>query len=120
MVLGHRFSFTFPFHPPLLSHPALSLPPSLSIFLSSGLTKDGGGSAKAESLEEVLNILAEEGSDWIYGFFTFLYDVLSSPVEQGEEEEEGKEAAAEMQEEGGAASSDDVEVKGVILDLQNQ
>ncbi|XP_076577601.1 uncharacterized protein LOC143314459 isoform X6 [Chaetodon auriga] len=85
-----------------------------------GLSKDGGGSANAESLEEVLNILAEEGSDWIYGFFTFLYDVVSSPVDRGEEEEEGKEAAAEMQEEGGGTSSDDGEVKGVMLDLQNQ
>ncbi len=81
------------------------------------MTKDGGGSANAESLEEVLNILAEEGSDWIYGFFTFLYDVVSSPIERGEEEEEGKETAAE---EGGTTSSDDGEVKGVILDLQNQ
>ncbi|XP_034562770.1 aspartyl/asparaginyl beta-hydroxylase-like isoform X2 [Notolabrus celidotus] len=102
-----------------------------------GLTKDGGadgdgdggGSANAESLEEVLNILAEEGSDWIYGFFTFLYDVVSSPVERGEgkEEAEGKEAAAgseeeeeEEEEEGETASPDDREVKGVILDLQNQ
>ncbi|GAA6231227.1 aspartyl/asparaginyl beta-hydroxylase-like isoform X3 [Lates japonicus] len=88
-----------------------------------GLTKDGGGSANAESLEEVLDILAEEGSDWIYGFFTFLYDVVSSPIERGEEEEEGKEAAAvatRREEEGGATSSDDEEVKGVILDLQNQ
>lgn len=84
------------------------------------MSKDGGGSANAESLEEVLNILAEEGSDWIYGFFTFLYDVVSSPVEQGEEKEEGKEAAAEMQEEGGTTSSDDGGVEGVILDLQNQ
>ncbi|KAK9527408.1 hypothetical protein VZT92_013974 [Zoarces viviparus] len=75
-----------------------------------GLTKDGGGSANAESLEEVLNILAEEGSDWIYGFFTFLYDVVSSPVE-GEEGEEGKEEKT---------SSEDEEVKGVPLDLQNQ
>uniref|UniRef100_A0A3Q1FPG2 Aspartyl beta-hydroxylase/Triadin domain-containing protein n=1 Tax=Acanthochromis polyacanthus TaxID=80966 RepID=A0A3Q1FPG2_9TELE len=68
-----------------------------------GLSKDGGGSANAESLEEVLNILAEEGSDWIYGFFTFLHDVVSSPVERGEEEEE-----------------DDGEVNGVLLDLHNQ
>uniref|UniRef100_A0A3P9NYQ8 Un-named hu7910 n=1 Tax=Poecilia reticulata TaxID=8081 RepID=A0A3P9NYQ8_POERE len=75
-----------------------------------GLTKDGGRSANAESLEEVLNILAEEGSDWIYGFFTFLYDVVSPPAQRGEEEEE----------EGREASADDVEVKGVILDLQNQ
>lgn len=114
-------STSSPIHPVYVS-PSL---PFLSLSLSSGLTKDGGGSANAESLEEVLNILAEEGSDWIYGFFTFLYDVVSSPVERGEEEEEeGKEekeeAAAEMKEEGGAAYSDDVEVKGVILDLQNQ
>lgn len=102
--------------------PSVFLPPSfsLSLSLSSGLSKDGGGSANAESLEEVLNILAEEGSDWIYGFFTFLYDVVSSPVERGEKEEERKEAAAEMQEEGGTTSSDDGEVKEVILDLQNQ
>nr|XP_040025090.1 aspartyl/asparaginyl beta-hydroxylase-like isoform X8 [Gasterosteus aculeatus aculeatus] len=92
-----------------------------------GLTKDGGGSANAESLEEVLNILAEEGSDWIYGFFTFLYDVVSSPVERGEGEEDkevkeqGKEATAQMQEEGGGGEtpSDAEEVKGVALDLQN-
>lgn len=105
--------------------PSVFLPPSFSLplSLSSGLTKDGGGSANAESLEEVLDILAEEGSDWIYGFFTFLYDVVSSPIERGEEEEEGKEAAAvakRREEEGGATSSDDEEVKGVILDLQNQ
>ncbi|CAB1439662.1 unnamed protein product [Pleuronectes platessa] len=82
-----------------------------------GVTKDGGASANAESLEEVLDILAEEGSDWIYGFFTFLYDVVSSPVERGEE---GKEAAPEKREEGGTSSSDDEEVKEVKLDLQNQ
>ncbi|KAL6097474.1 uncharacterized protein ACO6RY_13016 [Pungitius sinensis] len=85
-----------------------------------GLTKDGGGNA--ESLEEVLNILAEEGSDWIYGFFTFLYDVVSSPVERGEGEE-GEEATAqaqeEVEEEGGQTPSDAEEVKGVALDLQN-
>lgn len=110
---------------PLSSSPFSSSSSSFSFLfllsLSSGLTKDGGGSANAESLEEVLNILAEEGSDWIYGFFTFLYDVVSSPIERGEEEEEEegrKEAASEGKEEGGAA--DDVEVKGVILDLQNQ
>jgi len=104
----------------LLLH-LLTSPPSLllSSSLSSGLTKDGGGSANAESLEEVLNILAEEGSDWIYGFFTFLYDVVSSPVERPEEDEE-EEEAAEMQEEGGTTPSDDGEVKGVILDLQDQ
>lgn len=62
-----------------------------------------------------MNILAEEGSDWIYGFFTFLYDVVSPTGEQEEEEE-----ASGMKEEERETSSDDVEVKGVILDLQNQ
>uniref|UniRef100_A0A8D3DIF0 Un-named hu7910 n=1 Tax=Scophthalmus maximus TaxID=52904 RepID=A0A8D3DIF0_SCOMX len=79
-----------------------------------GLTKDGGGSANAESLEEVLNILAEEGSDWIYGFFTFLYDVVSSPVERGEGEEEEAAAAAAVarqEEEGGTTSSDHEEIQ---------
>lgn len=85
------------------------------------MTKDGEGSANAESLEEVLSVLADEGSDWIYGFFTFLYDVVSSPVERGaEQEEQGKEAAAEGQEEIGVTSSTEEEVKGVILDLQKQ
>lgn len=84
--------------------------------LPSGLSKDGVGSANPESLEEVLNILAEEGSDWIYGFFTFLYDAVSSPVERGEEtEEEGEE-----RKEGGATSSDDGELTGVTLDLHQQ
>uniref|UniRef100_A0AAX7VLY2 Un-named hu7910 n=1 Tax=Astatotilapia calliptera TaxID=8154 RepID=A0AAX7VLY2_ASTCA len=78
-----------------------------------GLTKDGSGSANAESLEEVLNILAEEGSDWIYGFFTFLYDVVSSPLEPGEEEEAAASEMMEEEEEGGTASSDDGEVKGL-------
>lgn len=85
--------------------------PSLS--LPSGLSKDGAGSANAESLEEVLNILAEEGSDWIYGFFTFLYDAVSSPVERGEETEEERK-------EGSAASADDGELTGVTLDLHQQ
>lgn len=91
--------------------------PSLS--LPSGLSKDGAGSANAESLEEILNILAEEGSDWIYGFFTFLYDAVSSPVERGEETEEEEEEGKERKE-GGATSSDDGELAGVTLDLHQQ
>lgn len=79
------------------------------------MSKDGAGSANAESLEEVLNILAEEGSDWIYGFFTFLYDAVSSPVERGEETEEEEE-----RKEGGATSSDDGQLTGVTLDLHQQ
>lgn len=50
----------------------------------------------AESLEEVLNILAEEGSDWLNGFFTFLFDGPSSHLEHEE--------AAAVEEEGGVTS----------------
>ncbi|XP_025054284.1 aspartyl/asparaginyl beta-hydroxylase-like isoform X3 [Alligator sinensis] len=50
-----------------------------------GLTKDGSNE-NIDSLEEVLNILAEESSDWFYGFLSFLYDVLT-PFEILEEEE---------------------------------
>ncbi|OXB74223.1 UNVERIFIED_CONTAM: hypothetical protein H355_010000, partial [Colinus virginianus] len=49
------------------------------------LTKDGSNE-NIDSLEEVLNILAEESSDWFYGFLSFLYDVLT-PFEILEEEE---------------------------------
>uniref|UniRef100_A0A6I8SWJ0 Aspartate beta-hydroxylase n=1 Tax=Xenopus tropicalis TaxID=8364 RepID=A0A6I8SWJ0_XENTR len=50
-----------------------------------GLTKDGS-SVNIDSLEEVLNILAEESSDWFYGFLSFLYDVMT-PFETLEDEE---------------------------------
>lgn len=79
------------------------VPPSLSV--PSGLSKDGGAVADAESLEEVLNILAEEGSDWISGFFTFIFDGTSSPVERGE--------AAAVKEERGV-TSDPREVQGPV------
>ncbi|XP_046880438.1 aspartyl/asparaginyl beta-hydroxylase isoform X5 [Hypomesus transpacificus] len=59
-----------------------------------GLAREGTSGDSTESLEEVLDILAEEGSDWFYGFFTFLFDVVTSPVEKGEEEE--REEAAEV------------------------
>nr|XP_056710888.1 aspartyl/asparaginyl beta-hydroxylase [Euleptes europaea] len=49
------------------------------------LTKDGNNE-NIDSLEEVLNILAEESSDWFYGFLSFLYDVMT-PFEIIEEEE---------------------------------
>ncbi|KAJ6664013.1 hypothetical protein lerEdw1_008967 [Lerista edwardsae] len=50
-----------------------------------GLTKDGSNE-NIDSLEEVLNILAEESSDWFYGFLSFLYDVIT-PFDILEEEE---------------------------------
>ena len=128
--------YFLPSSPALITPPLLSIPPlrhgillflHLSFFLSlsSGLTKDGDDSENADSLEEVLDILAQEGSDWFYGFFTFLHDVVTSPVNRGvmeeeeEDEEEGDEdRQAASQREGGAASDDMVE--GVILDLLNQ
>lgn len=77
---------------------------------SSGLTKDGSDSTgHTESLEDVVSILAEEGSDWIFGFFTFLYDVVSSPVEQHKEKESGNK--------GGMASQNNEEVQDPKLDL---
>ncbi|KAF4803190.1 aspartyl/asparaginyl beta-hydroxylase-like protein [Turdus rufiventris] len=65
-----------------------------------GLTKDGSNE-NIDSLEEVLNILAEESSDWFYGFLSFLYDVLT-PFEILEEEE--------------SEAADDVDVKEAIKD----
>uniref|UniRef100_A0A8C5Q891 Aspartate beta-hydroxylase n=1 Tax=Leptobrachium leishanense TaxID=445787 RepID=A0A8C5Q891_9ANUR len=80
-----------------------------------GLTKDGS-SVNIDSLEEVFNILAEEGSDWFYGFVSFLYDVMT-PFEVVEDESESTEDDDDVSSQNGG-------VKGkktcVILDLQNQ
>uniref|UniRef100_A0A8D1WQ40 Aspartate beta-hydroxylase n=2 Tax=Sus scrofa TaxID=9823 RepID=A0A8D1WQ40_PIG len=81
-----------------------------------GLTKDGSNE-NIDSLEEVLNILAEESSDWFYGFLSFLYDIMT-PFEMLEEEEEESETA-----DGADGSSQNEGVQGktcVILDLHNQ
>lgn len=91
-------------------------PLSLSFLYSCiGLTKDGSNE-NIDSLEEVLNILAEESSDWFYGFLSFLYDVLT-PFEILEEEE--SEAADDVD---GTSQNEGVQGKKtcVILDLQNQ
>ncbi|XP_029549454.1 aspartyl/asparaginyl beta-hydroxylase isoform X7 [Salmo trutta] len=89
-----------------------------------GLTKDGGEitNENADSLEEIFGILAEEGSDWFYGFFTFLYDVITPPVEKDPEIPESQTAEEEEEEEEGDAgtSQNDGGVQGVILDLQDQ
>ncbi|XP_063114506.1 aspartyl/asparaginyl beta-hydroxylase isoform X4 [Cavia porcellus] len=58
-----------------------------------GLTKDGSNE-NIDSLEEVLNILAEESSDWFYGFLSFLYDIMT-PFEMLEEEEEEESETAD-------------------------
>lgn len=90
---------------------------SLSLFLYSyvGLTKDGSNE-NIDSLEEVLTILAEESSDWFYGFLSFLYDIMA-PFEMLEEEEE------EETVDGVDGTSQKEGVQGktcVILDLHNQ
>ncbi|XP_077126682.1 aspartyl/asparaginyl beta-hydroxylase isoform X19 [Ranitomeya variabilis] len=80
-----------------------------------GLTKDGS-SVNIDSLEEVLNILAEESSDWFYGFLSFLYDVMT-PFEMVEEEENDPSDDVD-----GTSQNEGVQGKKtcVILDLQNQ
>nr|KAF6300283.1 hypothetical protein mMyoMyo1_001106 [Myotis myotis] len=63
-----------------------------------GLTNDGSNE-NIDSLEEVVNILAEESSDWFCSFLSFLYDIMTpfemleeAQDEEGEgEEEEGEE-----------------------------
>lgn len=103
---------------------SLIFPPNCSscfLFLSSfysyvGLTKDGSNE-NIDSLEEVLTILAEESSDWFYGFLSFLYDIMT-PFEMLEEEEEESEAADDVD---GTSQNEGVQGKTcVILDLHNQ
>ncbi|KAJ0022610.1 hypothetical protein NQD34_014744 [Periophthalmus magnuspinnatus] len=44
-----------------------------------GLNKDGSSEGNAESsLEEVISVLSDEGSDWLFGFFSFLIDVVTT------------------------------------------
>ncbi|XP_019607987.1 aspartyl/asparaginyl beta-hydroxylase isoform X12 [Rhinolophus sinicus] len=81
-----------------------------------GLTKDGSNE-NIDSLEEVLNILAEESSDWFYGFLSFLYDIMT-PFEMLEEEEDESETTDGVD---GTSQNEGVQGKTcVILDLHNQ
>ncbi|XP_072897902.1 uncharacterized protein unm_hu7910 isoform X11 [Hemitrygon akajei] len=59
-----------------------------------GLTKGGGSNEQIGTLEEVLDIITEESSDWVYGFLSFLYDVMT-PFEILEEENEASEDVPE-------------------------
>lgn len=65
----------------------------------------------------MLDILAEEGSDWFQGFFTFLYDVMS-PFETVEEDE----SDAATDDVSGTSQTEGVQGQKtcVILGLQNQ
>ncbi|XP_062935498.1 aspartyl/asparaginyl beta-hydroxylase isoform X3 [Cynocephalus volans] len=76
-----------------------------------GLTKDGSNE-NIDSLEEVLNILAEESSDWFYGFLSFLYDIMT-PFEMLEEEEEGSETADGVDEGTGGVAKRKTKAKGL-------
>lgn len=111
-ILPASFSQLFP--SPLTLPSFLLLPPPFvpsSLFPPSGLSKDDGAGVNAESLEEVLNILAEEGSDWLNGFFTFLFD--GPPLERDE--------AAAVKEEAGVTSDpreDQGPIKGDDADPQ--
>ncbi|KAF5926280.1 hypothetical protein HPG69_011410 [Diceros bicornis minor] len=88
----------------------------LGIYDADGLTKDGSNE-NIDSLEEVLNILAEESSDWFYGFLSFLYDIMT-PFEMLEEEEEESETTDGVD---GTSQNEGVQGKTcVILDLHNQ
>ncbi|XP_075069670.1 aspartyl/asparaginyl beta-hydroxylase isoform X4 [Mixophyes fleayi] len=80
-----------------------------------GLSKDAS-SMNIDSLEEILNILAEESSDWFYGFLSFLYDVMT-PFEMVEEEDTDSTDDVD-----GTSQNEGVQGKKtcIILDLQNQ
>nr|XP_020144394.1 aspartyl/asparaginyl beta-hydroxylase isoform X4 [Microcebus murinus] len=75
-----------------------------------GLTKDGSNE-NIDSLEEVLNILAEESSDWFYGFLSFLYDIMT-PFEMLEEEEEESETTDGVDEGPGGVAKRKAKAKG--------
>uniref|UniRef100_A0A3P9APN6 Aspartyl beta-hydroxylase/Triadin domain-containing protein n=1 Tax=Esox lucius TaxID=8010 RepID=A0A3P9APN6_ESOLU len=72
-----------------------------------GLTKDDSQES-SDSSEEIPDVLAEEGSDWFQGFFTFLYGLIN-PFEPFEDEEG---AAAEEEEEESAGTSQTEGVQG--------
>ncbi|XP_070248075.1 aspartyl/asparaginyl beta-hydroxylase isoform X2 [Myotis yumanensis] len=66
-----------------------------------GLTNDGSNE-NIDSLEEVVNILAEESSDWFCSFLSFLYDIMTpfEMLEEAQDEEgEGEEEEGEEEEE---------------------
>lgn len=109
---------------------APTLPPPLCV----GLTSEGDGQGESKVLDW-LEEVDEAGSDWLNGFFTFLYGLIN-PLEPLEEEEEEQQSASErvvdLQEEDeededdggvrrrGAKNDGNQGQKIVIVGLQNQ
>lgn len=107
------------------------MPPSPPPLVCVGLTSEGddqGESKVLDWLEEV----EESGSDWLNGFFTFLYGLIN-PLESLEEEEHGtsggimeaQEEDEEEKDEGevrrrGAKDDGNQGQKIVIVGLHNQ
>uniref|UniRef100_A0AAQ6ISY9 Aspartyl beta-hydroxylase/Triadin domain-containing protein n=1 Tax=Anabas testudineus TaxID=64144 RepID=A0AAQ6ISY9_ANATE len=99
-----------------------------------GLTSEGDGQGESKVLDW-LEEVDEAGSDWLNGFFTFLYGLIN-PLEPLEEEEEEQQSASErvvdLQEEDeededdggvrrrGAKNDGNQGQKIVIVGLQNQ
>lgn len=102
---------------------------SLSLLLYSyvGLTNDGSNE-NIDSLEEVVNILAEESSDWFCSFLSFLYDIMTpfemleeTQDEEGEEEEGEEEESETTKGVDGMSQKEGVQGKTcIILNLFNQ
>uniref|UniRef100_A0AAQ5Z3T1 Aspartyl beta-hydroxylase/Triadin domain-containing protein n=1 Tax=Amphiprion ocellaris TaxID=80972 RepID=A0AAQ5Z3T1_AMPOC len=99
-----------------------------------GLTSEGDGQGETEVLDW-LEEVEEGGSDWLNGFFTFLYGLINplEPLEKEEEEEEERgssEGVVEVQEEDdedegavrrrGAKDDGNRGQKIVIVGLHNQ
>uniref|UniRef100_A0A3Q1GA72 Aspartyl beta-hydroxylase/Triadin domain-containing protein n=1 Tax=Acanthochromis polyacanthus TaxID=80966 RepID=A0A3Q1GA72_9TELE len=65
-----------------------------------GLTSEGGGQGETEVLDW-LEEVEEGGSDWLNGFFTFLYGLINplEPLEEEEEERGASGGGVEVQEE---------------------
>lgn len=115
----------FPLHLPM--HASIPSPSLVCV----GLTSERDGQGESEVLDW-LEEMEEGGSDWLNGFFTFLYGLIN-PLEPLEEEEhsasgglvEAQEEDEEDEDEGGVrrrAAKDDGNQgqKIVIVGLHNQ
>lgn len=82
-VVSTSFSHTVP--SPSLPHVVLPNFPSPLPLVCVGLTSEGDGQGESE-VPDWLEEVEEGGSDWLNGFFTFLYGLIN-PMESLEEEE---------------------------------